>query len=122
MMKLTKKEQKNLKAWKKRENWTREKSFKGLFNFFGDSGDNMPTNLIAPNAKGSWSGEGKCVCVMCGYVATTTNVCRKCSEMPATAELIRPMPCHHCETVHFIERDGKKIPTTHKSIAMVLVS
>lgn len=115
---ITKKERKNLESWKKREGWTGEKSFNGLFDF----GDSMPVNLVAPNTKGSWSGEGKCVCVMGGYATTVTNVHRRCPEMPVTAELIRPEYCYTHETVHFVERDGKKIPTTHKGINMVLVS
>ena len=124
-MKLTKKEQENLEAWKKREGWTKEKSFNHLFGYPGTElgGNKMPINLIAPGVKGNWSGEAdsKYVCVMCGYVTTATNVCRQCPEMPTTTELTAFRHCDTHDTVHFIEKDGKKIPTTHESIGMVKV-
>jgi len=119
LKKLTSNEQKKLEAWKAREGWTKEKSFNGLF----DLGHHMPRDLVAPNVKGTWGGgNGKYVCVMCGKVTTVTNLCRQCPEMPATEETVRPLYCYYHDTVHEMEKDGKRVPSTHIAIEMVKVA
>ncbi len=128
---ITAKEKKALEAWAIRENWSRQKSIDkqfplGMKQSLLDAGfgNAMPNNLVAPGIPDrNWSGRGKCVCVMCGYVTTVTNVHRQCSELPADDEMNTASLCYtHGEEVHFVERDGKKIPTVHRGIAMVCVS
>jgi len=88
----------------------------------------MPANLVVPGVPPEHHhGKGKCVCVMCGYSTTVTNICRECPELPADAELSMDMVpngriCYHHETPHFIMKNKKRIWTTHRSISMVCVS
>lgn len=119
--KLTIRELERLKAWIEREGWTREKTTKEQFGplaLLGE-GDSMPGNLTVPGVDPShWSGKGKCVCVMCGYTTTVTNVCRRCREMPVDEIATHPVYCEAHETYH--EFDGK--PSMHRAVAMVAVS
>ena len=113
---LTAQEKKRLIAWVIREGWTRQKTIDKQFGF-GD--DSMPVNLVAPDApQDHWSGNGKCVCVMCGYVSTVTNVHRRCYELPADREATIPIFCYEHDIFH--EDSGKHM--MHRSINMVAVS
>nr|WP_276978431.1 hypothetical protein [Ferrimicrobium acidiphilum] len=67
------------------------------------------------------------ICSKCGKQSVTTNICRQCPETPADQELnpdiVKIMrPCWYPKCmgeVHYIERDGKKIPTVHGATKMV---
>ena len=114
-LRLTKREKTNLIAWAEREQWTREKTIKKEF-FYENS---MPINLVAPDVPPEhWSGKGKCVCVMCGYTSTVTNVHRQCYELPADDETICDVFCYTHDMPHTV--NGKW--TEHRSILMVAVS
>lgn len=114
-VRLTKAERKRLKEWVIREGWTREKSIKRQFNF----DNSMPANLVVPGVPPEhWSGEGKTICIMCGYVTTVTNIHRCCPELPADEEVIYPQYCYIHKQPHRIDNKW----ATHRAINMVAVS
>lgn len=116
-VRLSKAERKRLEEWVLREGWTREKTIKKQFRY----DNSMPVNLVAPGLSSDrWGSEGKCVCVMCGYVTTSTNICRHCVELPADEIAIRPVLCYTHKTTHRDSKDEKW--TMHRSIPMVAVS
>lgn len=113
---LTNKELKRLIEWAYGEQWSREKT---INKEFGWGEDSMPINLVAPNVPPEhWSGKGRCVCVMCGYTSTVTNVHRRCTELPADDEAVCPVFCYEHDIPHTV--NGKW--TMHRSINMVAVS
>jgi len=112
---LTKSERKHLEEWVIREGWTREKTIKKQFEY----GNSMPLSLCAPGVPHyHWGGNGKMICVMCGYVTMVTNICRQCPEMPADAELTGPRYCYTHKMVHGKEEAWM----AHRAIPMVVVS
>jgi hypothetical protein len=116
-VRLTKAERKRLEEWVIREGWTREKTIKKQFRY----DNSMPTNLAAPGVPSDhWSRDGKCICVMCGYVTTSTNICRHCVELPADEVATRPVYCYVHKTPHRDSNNEKW--TMHRSIVMVAVS
>ena len=116
-IRLSPKERKKLEEWVLREGWTREKTINRQFRFE----NSMPTNLTAPGIPYEhWSQAGKCVCVMCGYVTTSTNICRHCVKMPTDEEAICPVHCYAHKTVHKDEKNKKWL--MHRTVAMVCVS
>lgn len=114
-VRLTKEEKKRLDEWVLREEWTKEKTINRQFRFE----HSMPINLVASGiSQEHWSRNGKMVCVMCGYVTCSTNICRHCLELPADEPATRPVWCDRHKTYHMVD----KAPTMHRSIAMVCVS
>jgi hypothetical protein len=116
-VRLSPKEREKLKEWVLREGWTRQKTIDRAFRYEST----MPHNLCAPGVPyENWGGNGKCVCPMCGYITTVTNICRQCPEMPADAEATVPVMCY---THHVCHRDEvSKKWTTHRTVAMVCIS
>ena len=116
-VRLSSKERKKLEEWVLREGWTREKTINRRFRY----GNSMPINLVAPGIpQENWSGNGKCVCPMCGYVTTVTNICRQCPEMPTDEEAVCPVMCYMHKVAHRDEVNRKWL--MHRTVAMVCVS
>ena len=116
---LTKDELRALKGWAINQDWSRKKTLKAQF--FGQ--DSMPRILWVPGiSPGAWSRAGKCVCVMCGYVTTVTNICRQCPEMPTDDEAIHEVYCEVHKMPHYMRKGDTVVPAIHRSINMVVVS
>jgi len=114
-VRLSPKERKKLEEWVIQEGWTREKSINKQFDF----DESMPRNLVAPGIPPEhWGGNGKMVCVMCGYVTTVTNLHRDCFELPADEPIITFRYCHK----HKVNHKNETGWTTHRTIAMVCIS
>jgi hypothetical protein len=125
-----------LEEWERDTGWTRQKSIDYAF-ARPEWKESMPQAI--PVVKGlnmnDWSGRAICVCVMCGYVTSSTNIHRKCPDLPADHEDTDFTFCYYHTpderrrlndedepTIHFIIRNGEKISTSHRGIKMVAVS
>lgn len=116
---LTRRELALLRRWEEETGWTRSKTVEKGF----DYESSMPQVLWVPGVPpGAWSKSGKCVCVMCGYVTSVTNICRQCPEAPVDEELIQEEYCHWHHSPHYMRKGDNAVPATHRSIPMVVVS
>lgn len=98
---------------------TRKQIIKALL----DEDSLKSTLILRPlSASQKWgNGSSLCKCPLCGYETEVTNVHRNCPETPAIERIVLPKYCFEHETRHFIEENGKKIWTQHKSVIMYVV-